>query len=323
MGLDGSLTKPLKPQELRNVLSLVLNGEAFCEEETHLGDAKFRVHEFGRHADHSKVKILLVEDHIINQQVALGILHKMGVVADAVSNGKEALHALEKIPYDLVLMDIQMPEMDGYETTQGIRACDSVVLNRQIPVIAMTAHTMQGDREKCLESGMNDYLPKPISPYELGEMLEKWLAGKVVIKTRYAEVKAANDKQAAQEANLMSRTLQSRVFDQEGLMARLMSDTKLVNTVLHSFQEFAQKQIELVGNHLEAGDMESIKKLAHGIKGAAANIGATSLSALGSRIELAAKSGDIQLARAEAVKLPNEYERFLTEANRFASGLNS
>jgi len=123
----------------------------------------------------SAVRILLAEDNITNQQVALGILRKLGLSADAVANGTEALKALESIPYDLVLMDVQMPEMDGYEATQQIRNPQSAVANHGIPIIAMTAHAMQGDRERCLEAGMNDYVTKPVSPQALVEALEKWL----------------------------------------------------------------------------------------------------------------------------------------------------
>ena len=117
----------------------------------------------------------MAEDNITNQQVALGVLRKLGLSADAVANGEEALKALETLPYDLVLMDCQMPVMDGYDATRAIRSPLSTVRNHKIPVIAMTAHTMQGDREKCLEAGMNDYVSKPVLPRNLAEAIAKWL----------------------------------------------------------------------------------------------------------------------------------------------------
>ena len=119
--------------------------------------------------------ILLAEDSIINQQVALSILKKLGLRADAVADGAEAVKALEAIPYDLVLMDVQMPEMDGLVATRVIRDPLSAVRNHQVPIIAMTAHAMQGDLEKCLEAGMNDYVTKPVFPQALVEVLLKWL----------------------------------------------------------------------------------------------------------------------------------------------------
>jgi circadian clock protein KaiC len=121
------------------------------------------------------VRILLAEDNITNQQVAVRILKNLGWHADTVANGAEAIHALETVPYDLVLMDVQMPVMDGFEATRHIRSSGSAVLNHQVPIIAMTAHTMQGARERCLDAGMNDYVTKPVSPGTLADVLEKWL----------------------------------------------------------------------------------------------------------------------------------------------------
>jgi two-component system, sensor histidine kinase and response regulator len=118
---------------------------------------------------------LLVEDNMTNQKVALNILKRFGYNTDAAANGKAAIKALEMNPYDIVLMDCQMPEMDGYETTGEIRNPASKVLDHGVPVIAMTAHAIKGDREKCLEAGMDDYLCKPVNPRELCDMIDKWI----------------------------------------------------------------------------------------------------------------------------------------------------
>jgi len=120
-------------------------------------------------------RILLAEDNTINQKVAQALLNKIGYRADVVANGLEAVRALELINYDLVLMDCQMPEMSGFEATFMIRDNSSKVLNHDIPIIAMTANAMIGDRENCIEAGMSDYLSKPVKKEELAEMLEKWL----------------------------------------------------------------------------------------------------------------------------------------------------
>ena len=124
----------------------------------------------------SNARILLVEDNITNQKVALGILRKLGLLAGVVANGVEAISALEVIPHDLVLMDVHMPVMDAPEATQRIRDPRSAVLNHTMPIIAMTADAMLGDREKCLAAGMNDYATKPVTPRSLSERLESWLA---------------------------------------------------------------------------------------------------------------------------------------------------
>ena len=121
------------------------------------------------------VRILLAEDNIINQKVAQNMLKKLGYKTDVVASGMETVKALELIRYDLVLMDCLMPEMDGFEATAMIRDPGSSVLNHDIPIIAMTANAMQGDRENCLEAGMNDYLAKPVKKADLELMLDKWL----------------------------------------------------------------------------------------------------------------------------------------------------
>jgi CheY-like chemotaxis protein len=114
------------------------------------------------HPEAGSLRILVAEDNITDQHVALGILKKLGLWGDAVANGAKAIRLLEFVPYDLVLMDVQMPVMDGFEATATIRNPQSAVVNHDIPIIAMTARAMQGDREKCLEAGMSDYITKPL-----------------------------------------------------------------------------------------------------------------------------------------------------------------
>jgi two-component system sensor histidine kinase/response regulator len=170
LGFDAYLVKPLRHGEIIDCLSAVLAGTAVAKRSQPIV-TRHTIREMRR----GVVRILLAEDNITNQQVAVGILKKLGLRADAVANGAEALKALETLPYDLVLMDVQMPEMNGLDATRHIRNPQSAVRNHRIPIIAMTAGAMQGDREKCLESGMNDYVSKPISPQALADALDKWL----------------------------------------------------------------------------------------------------------------------------------------------------
>ena len=121
------------------------------------------------------VRILLAEDNASNQLVAMAMLKRLGYKADVAANGREALEALSRFSYDLVLMDCQMPEMDGLEATRRIRNSTSGALNPQTTIIAMTANVMQGDRELCLRAGMTDYLAKPVQLKDLAQMLERWL----------------------------------------------------------------------------------------------------------------------------------------------------
>ncbi|MGA8180220.1 MAG: response regulator [Desulfobacterales bacterium] len=170
-GFAACLNKPIKQSQLYDCLATVTGATAESpKNQPAMTDTRYAVAEDKTH----KLRILLVEDNMTNQKVALNILRRFGYNVDAAANGKEAVKSLEDIPYDIVLMDCQMPEMDGYEATGEIRNPASKVLDHNIPIIAMTAHAIQGDRERCLDAGMDDYLCKPVNPRELCDMIEKW-----------------------------------------------------------------------------------------------------------------------------------------------------
>jgi len=171
-GFDGYLTKPVKQLHLYDCILTILNSKLKPVAQKEKQIVTRHVVAENRN---KKRRILLVEDNIVNQKVALKILEKYGYRAEAVANGQEALHALKLAPYDLVLMDCQMPVMDGYEATKKIRDSDSKVMNNKIPVIAMTANAMKGDREKCIIAGMDDYIAKPVNPKALQEIIGRWL----------------------------------------------------------------------------------------------------------------------------------------------------
>ncbi|MDD4652671.1 MAG: response regulator, partial [Methanothrix sp.] len=130
--------------------------------------------------DKLKMRILVVEDNPVNQKVAQSMLNKMGLLSDVVANGLEAVNALQTISYDLVLMDCMMPLMDGFEATRAIRRQESKRQNPPIPIIAMTAFAMRGDKDKCILAGMNDFMAKPIQKKELAELLARWLSITIV-----------------------------------------------------------------------------------------------------------------------------------------------
>jgi CheY-like chemotaxis protein len=170
VGFDAYLTKPVKSSQLRRCVAMVLG---YGEHPVEISKPLVTRHLLAEAEHHAT--ILLVEDNLINQKLARRLLEKFGHHVDVAVNGVEALNVLASQRYDLVLMDCQMPEMDGYEATRLIRAGAGAVLDRDIPVIAMTANAMEGDREKVLSAGMNDYLAKPIDAVKLGETIQRWL----------------------------------------------------------------------------------------------------------------------------------------------------
>ncbi len=294
IGFAGYAVKPVRQEELRGVLSQALaDGEdGPCLSMATRHTARETLPDFSHH----KGRILLAEDNTTNQQVALGILKKLGLSADAVANGREAIEVLKTLPCDLVLMDVQMPEIDGMEATRRIRSGRFRVLNPSIPIIAMTAHAMQGDREKCLEAGMNDYVAKPVSPRALAEALHKWLPRQEAQSRR---LEPAGDSPKVEEGHEPSPV----VFDRAGMLERLMGDEELAGELIEPFLADMPGQIEALRDYLEAGDAAGAERQAHTIKGAAANLGGEVLGALAFEMEKAGKAGDLDSVTARLDEL--------------------
>jgi len=306
IGFAAYLTKPVRHSEILDCLSAVMAGTILAAPEQPLV-TRHTIREMRRDV----VRILVAEDNITNQQVALGILKKLGLRADAVANGAEAVKALETLPYDLVLMDVQMPEMNGFEATRQIRNPQSAVRNHRIPVIAMTAGAMQGDREKCLEAGMNDYVSKPISPQALAETLDKWLPREA----------APAPKQAAgspvEAAPVSAEASEAPVFDKAGMMVRMMDDEDLARTVIGGFLDDIPKQIEILKVCLAAGDVPGAERQAHSIKGASANVGGEALRAVAFEMEKAGKAGNLEAVAARLPELEAQFARLKDFMNEF------
>jgi CheY-like chemotaxis protein len=168
LGVDAYLTKPVRQGELLDAILTAL-GTRPTKEPLRVLVTRHSLRENGGH-----LRVLLVEDNAVNQLLAVRLLEKRGHNVTVAGNGKEALVALEKDSFDLVLMDVQMPEMDGFEATAVIREKEKRSGRNHLPVIAMTAHAMLGDRERCLEAGMDDYITKPIRSQELAELLARY-----------------------------------------------------------------------------------------------------------------------------------------------------
>jgi len=241
-----------------------------------------------------QARILLAEDNVTNQKVAVGILAKLGLSVDVASNGAEAIQALESRPYDLVLMDVQMPVMDGYEATLQIRNSKSPTLNSNIPIIAMTAHAQQSDLAKCIDVGMNGYLSKPVTAKELAAALLPWLRK----QDSDAEWPAAEPAISPEQL-----PPSPPVFDRAGMFERLMSDEDLVNEVIRDFLNDMPQQIEAMRLLVDLKDVAGATGKAHLIHGAAANVGGEALRAVAREMEMAGKAGNLDAIAARIGEL--------------------
>ncbi|MEW6489196.1 MAG: PAS domain S-box protein [Thermodesulfobacteriota bacterium] len=310
-GFDAYLIKPVRQSELLDCLAdaWAARGE---EKAPHPLVTRHTVRESRSPGPTSAAlltgRVLLAEDNATNQDVALGILAKLGLRADAVANGREALEALAAVPYDVVLMDVQMPEMDGFEATRRIRDPASGVHNRAVPIIAMTAHALAGDRERCLRAGMNDYLPKPVEPRALGETLGKWLPR----KAQGEPPERGEDRERAGTA----RPKGPPTFDRDGLLRRLMGDENLARRILAGFVEDVPRQLAALEKALAEGDAAEAERRAHTLHGASAVAGAEALRVLAREAEDDARRGDLPAAAAKLPALKGAFERVPREANR-------
>ena len=301
IGFASYLTKPLRQTQLYQCLCAVAGRSGPGMElalpapapARNISDARKR-----------KFRILLAEDNITNQRLALAMLEKLGYRADAVANGREAIHSLCHIPYDLVLMDCQMPDMDGYEAATLIRDPESRVLSHTLPVIALTACAMQGDRERCLQAGMSDYISKPMRPRELAEALERWLT-----LENLDEAPQPVSGPIPAPASAPAPAQAPRTFDPSVLQESLMGDQELMASICQSFVEEAGRQISAIQDSCERGDAAAINRHCHTLKGSAANLGAPALRDTAGAMELFGKDGQ---AAAASGLLPELLERFAT-----------
>ena len=248
----------------------------------------------GRKEPHAR--ILLAEDHPINREVALAILGRLGFDADPVVNGAEAVRALQMIDYDLVLMDCEMPEVDGYEATRQIRNPATGALNPRVPIVAVTANAMPGDREKCLRHGMDDYLSKPIEPEAVLQVLARWLG------QPKAMVKAPPAKKALSSPG-------DNVFDRTGLLKRLGGNRGLADRLVQEFLADTPSQLCILRRHLEDSDAPSARRQSHKLKGAAATLSAEALRAVAFQAEQAAMAGQLNQLAELLPAMEGEFER--------------
>ncbi len=246
--------------------------------------------------DHRRnVSVLLVEDKIVNQKIALYIIEKkLGYNTDIANNGKEAIESLEKLNYDLVLMDCQMPEMDGYEATRLIRDEKSSVRDHKIPIIAMTANAMKGDREKCLEAGMDDYISKPINMQEFVNVIKRYLHNREEQQPSPSEIKedsfSGNSSRKAKEKNL---GIEKQESAHEAIYSEYADDEDLVGLIDEFVTELGV-DIAAMRNKMESRDHEGLRRLAHQMKGAGGSYGYPVLTEAAKVLEDAANARNVE-----------------------------
>ncbi len=274
------LTKPVRRDELHECLLRVLGAEG--EGSGQQTEVPEGMHPVQAPRERANIRILLAEDCPVNQQVALSLLEKMGYAASAVANGLEAIAALKMFPYALVLMDVQMPEMDGLEATQVIRA-GKEKLNPRVPIVAMTANALPGDRSQCLEAGMDDYITKPINRQGLAKVLQRWLAEPPPVRRMpIGGTPAESEPSSGGEA----------VFDYPHLLTRLDSNEEVAKRALASFWQSIPLVLRELQEKVGQGDAAAAWPLAHRIKGTAAMITGMAMSAVALKMEMAGKAQD-------------------------------
>jgi len=291
MGFAAVLTKPIRHQALHNCLQAVLTAPQLSAPALTPGASGDTV----LLAQPDRHRLLLVDDNVTNQTVAGKILNKLGYEVDLAGSGQEALQAMGATHYSLVLMDCQMPELDGFEVTRRIRSGQAGVLDPKVPIIAMTARTLQGDRELCLQAGMDDYLTKPIDRRALADTLDRWLEHKTpiprVTMPASPPPSLASEKPATAELGAKPETVPA--FDGKGFLERLMGDLDLADMVATTYLGDIPNQFQALSQAIEEGKAPAAGAIAHRIKGATANVGGVALQQLAHKMEAAGKADDL------------------------------
>lgn len=270
-GINSFLSKPFKSSFVYEVLKTVQKEltPAKTAVESNLGGESATIEK--------KAKILLVEDVAINREVVSDILTRAGMIVDTASNGQEAVEIVQTTAYHAILMDIQMPVMDGFQATQSIR--NSLEM-KDIPIIAMTAHALKEDQEKCLEAGMNDYVTKPVNLDQILNVLTRWVPQ--INDGNETDEDGEPDKDAGSEGAVVLPGI-----DIESGIRRLKGNKELYYQLLKKFSINYAKTAEDIRILVGKGDLEKATHLAHAVKGLSGNLSATKLSAAAKGLEMA------------------------------------
>ena len=284
-----TLVKPIKQSEL---LDAIMTALGRGPEPMPLQIAEAR-------SSGPRVRVLLAEDNPVNQLVARTFLEKQGHSVVVAHNGREALARAQAERFDVILMDVQMPEMDGLQVTHAIRQLE-LVSGAHVPIVGVTAHAMKGDRERCLEAGMDDYVSKPIRPAALYAAMEAAMA---------QQPTPAHEDEAQPPA---------QVLDEQGLIEVVLSDPQLLKELAGLFVEDSPRRLADIHAALEAGDAPSLQHAAHALKGSAGTLCGRSTADAALRIEKLAERGDLAQARLAYPALSDEVSKLQQALTRLA-----
>ena len=303
-GIVAYLTKPVRQSELYDAIATVMSVPSGAGRAGESGETPLVTrHTLRERETGARAHLLLVEDNPVNQKVAARTLERLGYRVAVAQNGLEALEALARKPYAAVLMDVQMPEMDGYEATAEIRKREETS-GRRTPIIAMTANAMQGDREKALASGMDDYLSKPVRQEELSEVLGRWVPQ--VDAADVARVPATEHGAArVPDGNVDERPLDPEVL----AVLRELGDDELLKELVEMFLDDASTRLAALRGALDGGDAGSVEREAHTLKGSSGNMGAKKMAAICAELQEAGASGDHPRAAELLGRLDEEFGR--------------
>ncbi len=295
LGFAAYLLKPVSHRELRECLGRTLSVDA---SQWHERTQPIVIAKRSRDRLQER-RILLAEDHVVNQKVARGTLEKMGYQVDIVANGQDAVAAWETGRYHIILMDCQMPVMDGYQATREIRSRERD--SRRVPIIALTADAMKGAEQRCLEAGMDDYLTKPLDRGRLAETIDRFLISAAAMR----DDRPGEDRHAVEEPS----SSDNAPVDWAQLMSLMDGDQEFVHQLAQLFIDSGDAALRDIRAALDRGDLPAIGRAAHAFKGSSANIRAQSASAAAARLEEAARAGAMDQISDLEQQLRREAER--------------
>lgn len=309
-GIAGYLTKPVNQSDLYNCLATVMSARLNDRDaELPAPPPMVTSYKLEEAKARRRAYVLVVEDDIVNQMVMVRMLEKLGMRADIAITGASAIEAWKRNPYDLILMDCRMPEMDGYAATRAIRDLERERGTRHTPVVAVTANAMQGDRKECLDAGMDDYISKPFGLEQFRELLARW------ISSTPSPGPAAEGSHVAQEPAAIDASFLEdlRANPADGL-------TEFFTQLRGQFLREAEDRLAAINEAVQRGDTLNLKRAAHGLKGSSGVVGAKTMAALCEEIEHRAADEQMNDIGLLAEELQCEFGRVRDELDAKLAG---